>query len=509
MDTPTGRANQLHSTPTGIGLGPRVFLLAAVALIVAITAIRAWIWWRNDAGISFASGVMITMAADLKAGVFYRPLLDSTGYGGTRYFPLYFCLHALLLKLGMPVLLSAYLLSAAAILGLILGTFRLLRELGVEPWLAAGSALALLAAGSVQLSLSTPQADGLAAALNVWGLATIARPPRDGRRILLASLLFTLAWSAKLTTVFGLAVAFIWLIATGYKRVAWLLAAETCCGYFVVAAAMIVGSHGRVVDIFKACAAGGADWSFIATGPWRMVSMATYTDPGMVLFAVLGLSVLAVLAFSSRLLQNLPALFLIATLAITIMIFGSPGTAGNHLLDVQVASVILLATWVGNAASQFQKRLGVYGLALLTVVAAIPILRHIRSWSGWYRPHQFRQVLESIGPTNKPILAENPIIPVLAGQQPYVLDPWMVQLLQKHIPGFEEPLLERLRNRTFSAVVLTADASLPGVRWWYDTASFGPGFVPALLENYRLVRVIDQDRIYLPRSDTLPESETR
>ena len=208
-----------------------------------------------------------------------------SGYGGTRYFPLYFCLHALLLKLGMPLLLSAYLLSAAAIVLLMLGTFRLLRELGVEPWLAACSALALLAAGSVQMALSTPQADGLAAALNVWGLAAIVRPPHNRRRILLASMLFALAWSAKLTTVFGLAAAFIWLLATGYKRVAWLLAAETCCGYAMVAGAMIVGSQGRVVDIFRACASGGANWRFIASGPWRMESMAVYTDPGLVLFA--------------------------------------------------------------------------------------------------------------------------------------------------------------------------------------------------------------------------------
>ena len=509
MNTPTGRANESYSSPVGVSVAPRILLFAAVAIIVVITAVRASIWWRNDAGISFASGVMITMAADLKDGIFYRPLFDSGGYGGTRYFPTYFCLHALLFKVGMPVLLSAYVLSTAAIVGLILGTFRLLRELGVEPWLAACSAVVLLAAGSVQMSLCTPQADGLAAALNVWGLAVIARPPHSGRRILLASLLFTLAWSAKLTTVFGLAAALVWLLATGYRRVPLLLAAETGCGYLMVAGAMIGASQGRVIDIFKACASGGADWKFIASGPWRMTSMAAYTDPGLVLFAVLGLVVLAFVAFSAKLLHDLPALFLIATVAITIMIFGSPGTAGNHLLDVQVASVILLATWVANASSPFRKQLAVYALALLTVIAAIPILRHIKTWSGWYHPHQFQQVIEVIGPTNKPILAENPIIPVLAGQRPYVLDPWMVRLLRTHSPGFEQPLLQRLRNRDFSAVVLNTDASLKGVRWWYDTVAFGPGFVPALLDNYRLVQVIDKDWIYVPRTDTASEIGTR
>jgi hypothetical protein len=506
VSTATQSTNDTHSVPGAVGTGPRVFLLVAVTIIVIITAVRAWIWWRSDAGISFASGVMITMATDLKQGVFYRPLYDSRGYGGTRYFPLYFSLHALLLKLGMPLLGSAYLLSAAAIALLMLGTFRLLRELGAEPWLAACSAVAMLAAGSVQLSLSTPQADGLAAALNVWGLATIARAPHSSRRIFLASLFFTLAWSAKLTTVFGLAAALIWLMATGYKRVAWLLAAETGCGYLLVAAAMMVGSRGRVVEIFKACAFGGADWKFVASGPMRMESMAVYTDPGLVLFAVLALSALVFVVFSSKFLQNLPALFLIATLAVTVMIFGSPGTAANHLLDVQVASVILLAAWIANVPSPLQKQLGVSGLALLTVIAAIPLLRHTKTWNAWYHPHQFQRVIEIIGPANGPILSENPVIPALAGQYPYVLDPWMVQLLQKRRAGLAEPLLERLRNRSFSAVVLSADPANESVRRWYDTVSFGPGFTSALLENYKLATVVDRDWIYLPSAKDSAEN---
>ncbi len=498
--------HESNYSPHGVSAGPKILLLAAVTIIVVITAIRAWTWWRNDAGISFASGVVITMATDLKQGVFYRPLYDSRGYGGTRYFPLFFCSQALLLKLGMPVLASAYLLSAAAIVLLMLGTFQLLRQLGVEPWLAGCSALMVLAAGSVQMSLSTPQADGLAAALNVCGLAAIARPPHSRRRIFLAALLFALAWSAKLTTVFGLAAACIWLLAKGYKRVAWLLVAETCCGYLLVAGVMIVASHGRIVGIFRACASGGTNSKFIASGFSRMESMAVYTDPALVLFAVLAFLLFAFLAGSGKLLQNLPALFFLATMAITILIFGSPGTAANHLLDVQVASVILLAAWVGNSISARRTQIGVCLLALLTIIAAVPLLRHLRTWSAWYHPHQFRQVIAVIGPTEKPILSENPVIPVLAGQYPYVLDPWMVQLLRKRIAGFEEPLLEGLRRQAFSAVVLSADPNDENVRSWYDTVSFGPGFVPALNENYRLAQVIDKDWIYLPITQPPRES---
>src|SRR5208337_4912228 len=100
--------------------------------------------------VNHPAGVLIAMAGDLKDGVFYRPLFGPEGYGGTRYFPLYFVLHALLMKLGVPVLPGAYLLSAVAVVSLLTGVFYLLKGLGVEPWLAACSAGALLAAGSVQ-----------------------------------------------------------------------------------------------------------------------------------------------------------------------------------------------------------------------------------------------------------------------------------------------------------------------------------------------------------------------
>jgi hypothetical protein len=229
-----------------------------------------------------------------------------------------------------------------------------------------------------------------------------------------------------------------------------------------------------------------------------MESMAIYTDPGLVLFAALALLVLVFVILSRKVWHDLPALLLIATLAMTVMIFGSPGTAANHLLDVQVASVILLATWIANSPSWPQKQLSVYGLGLLTLIAAIPLLQHIRTWNAWYRPHQFQRVIEVIGPASGPILSENPVIPALAGQYPYVLDPWMVQLLQKRRVGFAEPLLDRLRNRSFSAVVLSADPAHENVRRWYDTVSFGPGFTPVLLENYKLSIVIDKDWIYVP-----------
>src|SRR5690349_3712070 len=43
--------------------------------------------------LNHVSGVWATLADDVAHGVVYRPLVSDLGYGGTRYFPLYFTLH--------------------------------------------------------------------------------------------------------------------------------------------------------------------------------------------------------------------------------------------------------------------------------------------------------------------------------------------------------------------------------------------------------------------------------
>jgi hypothetical protein len=87
----------------------------------------------------------------------------------------------------------------------------------------------------------------------------------------------------------------------------------------------------------------------------------------------------------------------------------------------------------------------------------------------------------------------------------------MMQLLGTHASGFAEPLLERLRNQAFSAVVLAGgNPEQQGGQWWYDNMCFGPGFITALLENYRVVQVLDNDRIYLPKKmERIRESGTK
>jgi hypothetical protein len=479
----------------------RTLLIAAVALMVLLTVMRAGVSWGNDAWINHPAGSLIAMATDLKAGVFYRPLYDNVGYGGTRYFPLYFVLQAELIKLGLPVLLSAYLLSAIALVSLIVGLFVLLRALGIEPRLAACSSGALLAANCAQYSLFSPHADGLAAALNIWGLAVIARGKWSSRSILVASVLFTLAWSAKLTTVFGLAAAFVWLLGSGVPRMAWALAAETICGYVAVTAGLSLGSHGRFWTIFKACASGGTNLQGALAGPLSLLTTAARLDPVILWFGALALIALARAVLAGKLSRNLPALLFIATFAVTAFIYGTPGVNENHLIDLQAAALVLIATELSRASVP-QQQWGTAVLALAVLAATVPTLRHFKNHDLRFHRHRFQTVLATIGDTGRPILAENPVVPILAGQRPYVLDAWMLRVLRQRIPAFGDPLLDKVRNRSFGAVVLSmADPRSSFGHWWYETQQFGPGFAAALTDNYRLAATIDDQKIYLPIAD--------
>ena len=195
----------------------------------------------------------------------------------------------------------------------------------------------------------------------------------------------------------------------------------------------------------------------------------------------------------------MPALFFVAVLVVTALIFGSPGLNENHFLDVQVASVVLIASWLAQATVPLYRQMGICALAVVMLMAAVPLLRRFKNADRRFHPHRFQQVLAAVGDTDKPILSENPVIPVLAGQQPYVLDPWMLRLLRKTDPYFGDPLLEGLRNQTFGAVVLCmADPRTNFGQWWYETGHFGPGFAAALNQNYHLAATFDDQRVYLP-----------
>ena len=251
----------------------------------------------------------------------------------------------------------------------------------------------------------------------------------------------------------------------------------------------------------------------LLAGPLFMTWNAMSSDLTIFLLLFFALTLLAATILDSpvQCFRQFTVIFFIATLATTAVIYGSPGTNLNHLLDLQVAAVLLLA-WIASQPTPLQQKMGTYALVLALLIPlgisfSRSFLHHRADVVVANRANHLEQVVAMVKLSGEPVLAENPVIPVLADESPYVLDPWMFSLLRKHNSNFEAPLMERLRDRSFGMVVLLEDPETDYGRDWYTHQHFGPGFIPALEQNYRLLSAADSQFIYVPKD--LPEGAER
>ena len=470
---------------------PRLVLVIAGILLLVLTVLRAAQSWSNDAHLEHVSGTWTALAVDLKDGVFYRAPFGPHGYGGTQYFPLFFCLHAVAMKLFGSWRGTGYALSAVSVGLLLVAVDVLLRRLGANRWLAAGAATAVLAGSSVQDALLTIREDTTAAMLNLWAVALCAGG--KGGRLYLPAVLFAMAFAAKETTVFGLGAVFLSFLLTGRAKTAWRLLAFTLGGYAVVLAGIYLGSHGRAFEVLRLTAAPGVNLGRILSSPMELVdTMSTYL--GEIIFIAFGTALL--LATRWRKMGSIPPLLFLCTAAVTCLIYSSEGNAGNHLVDLHIAAVVLLVSWAGDEA---QLDFGVSSLAAACFIALLGlVLQHASADSVPVR-EKIQEIVRAIGKTDKPILAENPLVAVEAGQHPYLLDAFMFRVIRGKDPSFADPLWLMLREKRFSAVVLINNPDNEEGRTWYSTAHFGKGFVEQLERDYERVGTPGDQYLYMPR----------
>src|ERR1700733_6188760 len=231
-----------------------VFSASATAILLVP---RLFLNFKNQYFLTHVEGVWLACAYDFMHGVFYRPLFGPLGYGGTRYFPLYFVLTGWLSKPLGSLETAGIALSGVCVVLTLIAVFVLLRRMNVSTVLSVAAVTAILSVASTQQALLGAKGDSLAAAANLWGVVVCTGSNFRRRAIYVGAALFTLAFATKLTTVFGVAAVFVaWLLAKRTKE-AIELAIATSLGYAVVLGAMYVGSGGGGFAIFKACAGGG------------------------------------------------------------------------------------------------------------------------------------------------------------------------------------------------------------------------------------------------------------
>ncbi len=480
------------------------FLVLAVAFALA-TALRLPAAWSSGNALNHVSGAWMTLADDLSRGTFYRPLLVAGGgFGGTRFFPLGFALHGALHRLGLDLLASGLALSLAWGALLLLAAFLLLRGLGLSRALAAGFSGLSLAGFAGQHALSAVRGDLLPVALSALGLAALARG-RSGARVAAAGCAFSLAFAAKPTSLTAPAAAIASLALGGKRGAALALAALVSAGTAGVVAGTNALSGGRFLSLLRLGASGGAGIDDLVRAPLRLAEQILVADSsGLVLLLAAAVAVGAGAPALRRAIREgrlespllLPALWLAFALAGAVAVLASPGTGVNHLVELEAASAVALgaATRAEGPAARVA-RLAAPIAALAGLAMALGTWRQDVSSS---RLHEIRAVVRAL-PRGGPVLSEDPLVPLLAGERPLILDPWMLRLAAARDPAFALPLAGDLRRGAFPAVVLLQDLADPAADAWYERGNLGLGIADEIRRGYRRVAGFGRYNLYVPR----------
>jgi hypothetical protein len=438
--------------------------MAALALLVVVSIARVVAAILTQGEIDPGSEAWIALAFDASKGAVYRPLIDAEGgYGGTRYFPLQFLLHGELIRIFGNAILSGYAITLAS-LGILLGAaYRGLVHAGLSRSVALSAACLLLASGAVQIAIVATKGDLMPAALALAGFVCCERASAGPRWWLApaAGALFGFAFLAKATSLAGPLAGVAILLCANRVRLAGIVAASALAVAGLGLVAVEFASDGRFSTVLAACAGGGMGIRDVLRSPYgllRNVWSLTFVGVPFSLLAVIALPVTGMRPRSEPWL-----VYMVCVFAMTLAIHMTHGVDFNHLIDLEVAAAIWLASRFRREQGGFR-----YAAGAATVIAFVAAFNLISApgWGLLRRPDSGRGIANSaaaaLAKSHKgPILSIAPIVPVLAGQRSFLLDHWMFRHLDRTMGGFTRDLQSRIRQREFSAVVLRAAAGDP------------------------------------------------
>jgi hypothetical protein len=97
------------------------------------------------------------------------------------------------------------------------------------------------------------------------------------------------------------------------------------------------------------------------------------------------------------------------------------------------------------------------------------------------------------------IVSESPLIPIIAGQPPILLDPFAFHVVALKRPDIERSLIDRINRREFTCVVLEQDPTTARGQSWYSNVNLTSGVMGAVLRHYRLDRTVASELFFKPR----------
>jgi hypothetical protein len=435
--------------------------------------------------LNHVSGSWAALADDAAHGVLYRPLVSELGFGGTRNFPLHLVLHGALVRAGLSLRVAGHVLSLAAALMLVAGSYWGLRRRNAPALLAWSFGILVFGSRAAIMGAAGIRGDLLPVALGVLGLALVPRDEAESP--VPSSLLLAAAVLAKPTLVWAPAGA---LLALAESR-RWRTATKSAVLVALVVAGGLssasLASHGSMLASFRACGSGGR---FVLSylpenfGYWR---------PGDVTWMIGGVAL--TLARGRRALTHPFCAGGLWCLASTLFVFTSRGTHVNHLVDSCVMGA--LAMGVAMADQDWEAR---WARLLLPAATLFGSSEAVFFGGTQAAISELEQATIAIPPGSGPILSEQPWIPLLAGERAFVLDSYSLLQTRHASPAVDGEFLHDLDERKFRAVVLLGRPERD--RYWYDAWEFGVGFREHLLANYSFVQVAGAHAIYLPRAES-------
>jgi len=107
-----------------------------------------------------------------------------------------------------------------------------------------------------------------------------------------------------------------------------------------------------------------------------------------------------------------------------------------------------------------------------------------------------RALVAAINDCGGSIVSESPLIPVIAGQRPVLLDPFAFHVVALNRPDVERSLIERISRREFTCVVVEQDPTTARGQAWYANVNLTQGVIDSVLRHYQLEQTIAGERFF-------------
>lgn len=447
-------------------------------MIVAVVPARV----LQGGYLNHVSGAWAALADDVAHGVVYRPLVSSLGYGGTRYFPGYFLLHGLLVKLGLSLRAAGHLLSMASAAAIVVGGAQGLRWRGAPAALAWSVGVLTLMSRTAFMGIAGTRGDLLPVALGVWGLALTARG--SARALGGAAFVLSVGMLTKPTLGWALLAAVVALWFRGQRLAALKLGAGTSALTATGMLAVSWASHGQWLPSFAACAAGGG----IAVK--NLVEALGYARQGELAWILGGFALSALRG--RRALEDPMSTGVLACVPSTLFALSSKGTHVNLLVDASVTGALAVGAALAGELPERAWALLWLPLATCFGISELFLLHGMTLQRG-----ELERAVAAVPRGEAPLLSEQPWIPLLAGERAYLLDAYALPQTRRASSAVDSDFLLAIDEQRFRAVILLG--RVEATPFWYDRVQFGRGFAEHLLASYRFVGVAGGHAFYMPR----------